>query len=295
MRNIFGKIRRKILRVLLGRELFERLIFPQDFSFFNNSLNIINNKLDQITETMKNDTYQIIKNNYEAIMASDINTKTFDKYKDIYKNYEIVLIATGSTLNYYEQLQNVINIGVNTAVLCSKIRFDYLFVQDRFSILKCEKEVLEYPCKKFFRFAGTRPFSLPRKFIDLPDVEEYTAYLGPFEYRTCHYDIRKAPLGDPGGTVAHSAVQFALWTYPKKIYLVGCDCSSSGYFSEAKSDLIYDHNTTNRLIQGWQKIKEFQQIYYPDVEIVSINPVGLKGMFNDIYTESYLAVKSKNL
>ena len=28
--------------------------------------------------------------------------------------------------------------------------------------------------------------------------------------------------------------------------------------------------------------------HYPDIEIISINPVGLKGMFKDVYTENYL-------
>ena len=26
----------------------------------------------------------------------------------------------------------------------------------------------------------------------------------------------------------------------------------------------------------------------PDIEIISINPVGLKGLFHDVYTEEYL-------
>ena len=40
---------------------------------------------------------------------------------------------------------------------------------------------------------------------------------------------------------------------------------------------------------GYVKLKQIRDTYYPEVEIVSINPVGLKGMFHDVYTKSYLA------
>jgi len=35
-------------------------------------------------------------------------------------------------------------------------------------------------------------------------------------------------------------------------------------------------------------VKKFAALHYPDTEIISVNPVGLKGMFHDMYTESYL-------
>ena len=28
--------------------------------------------------------------------------------------------------------------------------------------------------------------------------------------------------------------------------------------------------------------------FYPDTEIISINPIGLKGIFKDVYTEDFL-------
>lgn len=32
----------------------------------------------------------------------------------------------------------------------------------------------------------------------------------------------------------------------------------------------------------------FAKQYYPNTEIISVNPVGLKGIFTDLYTEKYL-------
>ena len=74
-------------------------------------------------------------------------------------------------------------------------------------------------------------------------------------------------------------MQFILWTNPKRIYLVGCDCSLNGYYdSKDKNNLA-----TQKVIEGWKKLKEFAQTYYPDTEIISINPIGLKGIFKDEY------------
>ena len=39
---------------------------------------------------------------------------------------------------------------------------------------------------------------------------------------------------------------------------------------------------------GWKKIKEYRDSKYPDIEIISVNPVGLKGLFTDVYTKSYV-------
>ena len=36
---------------------------------------------------------------------------------------------------------------------------------------------------------------------------------------------------------------------------------------------------------AWKELKEFTNAFYPDIEIISINPVGLKGIFIDQYQE----------
>ena len=44
----------------------------------------------------------------------------------------------------------------------------------------------------------------------------------------------------------------------------------------------------NKMLTGYKKLKKFIDIYYPDIEIISVNPVGLKGLFKDVYTQSYV-------
>ncbi|MCD7780641.1 MAG: hypothetical protein LUH05_08225 [Candidatus Gastranaerophilales bacterium] len=93
-------------------------------------------------------------------------------------------------------------------------------------------------------------------------------------------DLENEPLGDFGGFV-FSALQFILWTNPDKIYIAGCDCNS-GYAYDNKS-LLSDHSGK---VNGFRKFKDFASRMYPETEIISVNPIGLKGMFKDLYTNT---------
>lgn len=65
-------------------------------------------------------------------------------------------------------------------------------------------------------------------------------------------------------------------------------------------DYLFSHDPSNspnspKVYEGFGKIKDtaflkmFASKYYPDIKIYSINPVGLKGLFKDIYTDEYKA------
>ena len=45
--------------------------------------------------------------------------------------------------------------------------------------------------------------------------------------------------------------------------------------------------SSDRVIQKWMDLKAFAKAFYPDVEIISVNPVGLKGIFKDEYQEAF--------
>ena len=100
----------------------------------------------------------------------------------------------------------------------------------------------------------------------------------PFYRKHFTRDIANEPLGD-SYSIVFPAMQFILWTNPKRIYIVGCDCNTSGHFNLQKNNL-----NTEKVIDGWIKMKEFARIHYPDTEIISVNPKGLKGLFKDITT-----------
>ena len=86
-------------------------------------------------------------------------------------------------------------------------------------------------------------------------------------------------------SVVFHAMQLALFTNPRKIYLVGVDASDTGHFN---GDTLTSKNVISSLpktLVGYRKFKEFASLSNPDTELVSINPVGLAGIYTDMYSD----------
>ena len=101
-------------------------------------------------------------------------------------------------------------------------------------------------------------------------------------------DIDSRPIGN-FPNVALDCMQFALYMNPKKLYLVGLDHSGK-YFKnyDRKEDSDNERDSYwarygSRTLEKWRECKHFASIFYPDTEIISVNPVGLKGIFTDLY------------
>ena len=70
-----------------------------------------------------------------------------------------------------------------------------------------------------------------------------------------------------GLSIIFPALQFMLYTGLSKIYLAGVDAD------------------IGNLSEKWKQAKSFIEESYPNTEMISINPVGLKGYFKDVYTK----------
>ena len=215
-----------------------------------------------------------------------VNKEAFYKYKNKYLNKEIVLIGNGpSAIKYLKNIKDAIHVGVNRAFLLKDINLDYLFVQDNYkvgSLFNDIKNSTNKSCIKFYGIVDGNHYNvsmtIPDSYINEIDAVKYI--VNPIDFLSdMQYEISIFPLGD-FGTVVFSALQFIFWTNPKKIYLVGLDTKNNGHFYNNESSL-----DVNRIMYGWERVKYFRENFYPKTEIISINPVGLKGMFKDIYTE----------
>ncbi len=178
---------------------------------------------------------------------------------------------------------------MNRSFELNKAKLDYIFIQD-YSGKTPEyiTKINEYERESCVKFYGltTEHIDEPNRVI--PESEAISAKA--LRYRTdwsslpymtpkFAYDISTMPLGC-FGSVTFPALQFALWTHPKRIYLVGCDCTTAGYAYDSK---FKNFLIPESIIQAYREFKKFAGRYYPDIEIVSINPVGLKGLFTDMY------------
>lgn len=183
---------------------------------------------------------------------------------------------------------------MNKAILLDNINFDATFCFD-FGILKtCPNYIELIKSKKYKKFIGK--FLHPDfdyNFPEIKDEEKYNIYryygskrhgfpnLRDFEY-SLHTDISTYPLAD-FYSISFAALHYALYTYPQKIYLVGLDCAQTGNFFDGNTSYNY-----KKMIMGYKKFKEFARVHYPETEIISINPIGLKGIFKDVYTQAFI-------
>ena len=227
-----------------------------------------------------------------------LHNKVFPKFKNFYNNRDVVIIAGGPTVNDYVPIEGAINIAVNRSFLYNKVSFDYLFIQDYQAILAFPNELKEFAANNkttniFYGYFTPEEDSylIPESIAIRDNAYRYYARsrwlereeVFPFK-NDFSYDLSAQPL-QCYGSIAFPAAQFALWTNPKRIYLVGCDCTTNGHF--VKSNLKpKDELGVPFVIQGWKKFKNFANRYYPDTEIICVNPVGLKGVFKDLYQNS---------
>ena len=230
---------------------------------------------------------RIAKEVEQVITTSRLHRETFGRFKNVNAGKDVVLVASGPTLRDYKPVPGAVHIGVNAAFKFDKVKMDYLFVQDvhgRRDLLEgINAYAPEGGCVKFYgiidEWKMNTDYTVPESDALLAGALRYrNARMSPMGMQL---DITVGALMDCG-TVALPALQFALWTNPRRLYLVGCDCST-GYFNcEGAGDprLAKRHDS---MMMGYRIFRKFAAKWYPATEIISINPVGLKGMFKDEY------------
>lgn len=226
-----------------------------------------------------------------------LHSSIFPQFKNKHNGESAAIIATGPTMLHYSKLPNCLHFGVNNAY--KKLTPDYWFAIDAQNLVNNFDELKQTDFIKFYGQCIT-PFPLHRYISEdkstiyhIPDCVIDNSKNG-FKFYFDHpslkinRDIETQPLPDLGSCV-FSAMYFAIYAGIKKIYVVGCDCACNGYFDGSKQKPEWeDGSVTEKLLRGWNIFKDYVEIFHPDVEIISINPIGLKGMFKDVYTKSYL-------
>ena len=268
---------------------------------FNNK-KIINFISDKRIESLFNISHIIAR--YKT--AEYYNRIAFSEFKGKFTGKDVVIVAAGPSVNKFIPIKDAIYIGMNRSFLLKDVSFDFLFACDLLGISSFMDEFAEYEGNHCIKFIGEQSEGEGR---DIPE-QYFLSLKNARKYKTdsklpvtikIPVDIDILPIWN-SNSVAHQAIQFALFTNPKTLYLVGCDCTGvkAGHFVEGKFDnkMINSFSdefwkeSNNCLLNGWNQIKQFAKIHYPNTKIISINPIGLKGIFNeDIYTYNGQYVK----
>lgn len=208
----------------------------------------------------------------------------FEAFRNIHLGEEFVIVATGPSLREFQLIDNCNYIGVNKAYQKKEINFNYFFLQDYAAVKPYADEILKsVSCTafiaKYVMQEDTFRVQFPKKYIeDLKAIPYFTSW--PLSIMSP--DISRSPFMNCG-SVTFAAIQFALFCGASKIYLVGCDSNAGGYFDGTRQINPKVTVNTERLIENYKRLKEYAALYYPECKIYSINPVGLKGIFEDIY------------
>lgn len=202
---------------------------------------------------------------------------SFSEFRACHRGRTVAVVATGPSLDYYLQVKGIPHIGVNTSFRMERLKLDYFFL-NHYSSGVCE-ELKSYSFVKFFGYIGD---VFPECVIEENHARRF--FLSVLN-RKLHTNIEYYPLTGGFYSVIFNALQFAIYTRPKRILLVGCDCANIGHFDDNQNKYVGPISTW---LDGYRCFKEFIAQYYPDIEVISINPVGLKGMFHDVYTKNYL-------
>ncbi|MCB7320969.1 hypothetical protein [Lacrimispora sp. 210928-DFI.3.58] len=236
------------------------------------------------------------------VSAAQLHQKTFLPYKNYcHGERDVVVCGAGPSLQKYQPIEGAVHIAVNRSFLYEKVDFDFIFAQDYDGIRMCQNELVQYRPGKCVKMLGAKhnidaktiPESLAIKCNALRFYMDYQIYLDGYGSKLVR-DIELRPIGGMPN-VGMSVMQLALYMNPRRLFIVGCDMSGTHFVpghqtkeelaAEKKQYDAYWKDGNQKLLDKWKEIKEFAQAYYPETEIISVNPVGLKGMFHDIYQE----------
>jgi hypothetical protein len=211
--------------------------------------------------------------------------KLLEKFKNLHNGDTAIIFATGPSLKNYVPLDNsekYIKIGLNKIydypdILC---KLNYYYYGSHYYLDGEHRKNIEKVCmnKNITTFASAYEDGISHKDINRGNITpERAIELNsiPFENTLHTFTNDVENYCSLGHSIIFPPLQHILYMGIKKIYFVGCD----GGFTQGKS------SSDNHLLFWWKKFVEFKNIYYPEVKIISVNPVSLKGWFDeDIYT-----------
>jgi hypothetical protein len=220
----------------------------------------------------------------------------FSKFYNKHLGQTAVLFGTGPTLTdfHFDDIADwteTIKVGVNSMAYVDKIALDYYFCGHDSSKEawhyhnRLEKSLFEQIKNRTDigqKFCATLVDNWPHPFhFSEAEAVNMNSLRYSITSLSGHQHIQKdiASHNLYNHSIIFSALQFILYSGVKKVYLVGCDCG--GGFSFAFPNQSFSNSEAHSIYTNWIEFKKFLDNSYPDVEIVSIRPVGLKGLFPD--------------
>ena len=223
---------------------------------------------------------------YHSNLANTVaaaHSKIFPQLKNSNTGKSVAIVATGPSMKYSPLIKNCTTIACNRAFELFKdqdptyiLAEDYLGVRDFFNEMVSRDSEVYLGC--YISRGVYTTLSIPEQLRNGKRIHKY------YIYNNLRTELESNPLA-AFGTIVHDSLHFALYTNPDIIYLLGCDTSNSGY---ANKNILQVPMDPAHLVNGYIKFRDFRDQQYPNTRIISVNPIGLRGVFEDVYTEEFV-------
>ena len=224
------------------------------------------------------------------MIKSDYN-KPLEKFKNIHSGESAIIFATGPSINKYipfEGSEECIKVGLNRIYVHEDITsdLDYYYFGSHYYLDETHKKNIDKICLRstipgdynFTKFASAYEDGVSHGEINRGNISPEDAIkIGaiPFENNLKYFTNDVANYSTLGHSIIFPPLQHILYMGIKIIYLVGCD----GGFMEGLN------SGDEHLLHWWLQFKTFKEKYYNNIRIISINPVSLRGWFEDAVVE----------
>ncbi len=191
------------------------------------------------------------------------------KFHNIHKDETAILFATGPSIErfkIFDDYENILKIGVNKIYNYPYINdLDYYFFGSHYYIESEHKQKVDLLSPDLVKFSSVYRDGQETGLGNIN--KEDSDKLNCIHFECCLDNFTKDPSIEKmlGHTIVFPAIQMLLYMGIKKLYIVGCD--------------LTDHDP--ELPYWWSIFKTWSEENYPNVEIIIMNPVGLKSIFKD--------------
>ena len=255
--------------------------------------------IDKIKRKISNLYIRSLDVNRINVASAMLHQETFGQFKNYCAGKKLVVCGAGPSLKDYQPIKDAVHIALNRSFLFDKVDFDFIFAQDWDGIKMVQPQLINYRPGKCVKLLGSAQCYNPK---EIP--ESFAIACGALRFNVDTYlygsgfdskfviDIAHSSIGGMPN-VGLSVMQFALYMNPSELYIVGIDCSGAHFSNGNNNDQQVAAEKKrmeqewaeahDRLIDKWKEFKEIATLYYPDTKIASVNPVGLKGIFEDVF------------
>lgn len=287
-----------------------------------NSVDFVNVSLNSVSRFLVDnfsDNLECFKKDFDVYLH---NAVFIDKIKDSIKNKDVIVYGSSPSLNYFDSNKffsdDAIHMGVNGQINNKNLNLDYFFAGDYVPICKnnITAELLKEKESKGTRICITRKVNVdplnPKSNRFIPDsfLRELDGCANMLFYTNDYVEaVQKnyLKLLFSSYSIGQIPLLISLFCGAARIYLVGFDQGGAVYadgrsrgsckvvdIEKSKASEDFAHNKTPsdlKAIKGYKQVKKIRKELNLKSEVISVNPVNMKGIFSDVYTSEFVTAK----